>query len=1342
VLVNQAWIQWMTGWAVRILLLLFTSGTDAASIDPNFAQPNTFVDPAEEARARAHTVFLRLALPPYTIHFKSPTYLQPSTLDLLDKRVCKETLKLTAQDVWVRLGIGRDAKYWHEFVLLLKAAIPSLERRSFQHWDPSSVDYDSTSGALIAGNYPGLWRDLERLNDIISISRNVLTIGTEAQEWAVKYCADLEIFRLINCCVRVTARGYDGNAGTGEEEKWQLVVNAYKKLLITCLQVLNNLVAQNEKRKSMLWTSLFDHASESGFLEEEVTPREVPPPKKPTPPICSSDILLAYGQNGSSRISPFEYEAAQPLYSEEGFLPLPANAIAAKKHAEPNGYVYFTARFRKHCEEEFHAIRGRQPTLAEIHRNIPHYWHEEMRSKKRVWAEWQENFERALGIYRDQEADYQDYSRDRQGWRERVMEGRPPLPPKRQGKSWQPKDVEQRIKELEQQVAEEVKHECAGHGYCENPAECEKRSEANGVSNSLDPRTSSDQNDLQMLFTAEAGTKILESGKAELMKRLEGYPHDDAPGGPTERRGSSARSAPLPAVSRHNVQHNAETNGSGIHRRRSSSYTVEDAFAEESLDEEEEGEEESEEDGEEEEEEEDYPGSTEDGRGLLTDVPLILGPSEIEVLPMLVMSGLVVPPAEEHPTRRNNYKSVDPTEGNRWDMPRDAELNAGARLRTHLLLSQTPGRNLLRELLIFVAAWDLREEELYFKFMLRILEAILRHGLMPYAYHAFRDRSRSKDIISPAQAVIMKLLTCIFRQRNENIRKHLRGEHLEGEMLSYHYMTKVQGRKLAALLVADDYKRRHLRAVKQKQSLGLLPSAVDLRLLNFVFTEFRQHIIPQTCALIFLQGQIHRGRASPDDFPLNLWDMERMYEGVYQFLEFFAVLSEEQGKVSVADDGIARVFEGKVIWGQNEMDEAMGGVKSWKGILASWEMASELVTLLRELEGGIPKVGAVLPDGKKIASAPHAAASFSNATSTAPPPPPPMQRSLSADAAVAGSRTDYHPVAVERPFDVDPIPASLTPGAQPTQRVYEAETPLAYPDDALAGLPTSHHAAHVAHLDTPHDQDEPSDFEWRNLKKLTVLVLSSLIWKNKEVQDQVRRYGGLEALVGCCRPDENNPYIRDHAIMCLRFAVEGNEENAQALVRLAGHKGQLATAKALSGAGGEEGVKKLLLDNVAGLEGIPGEVLNVDSHEASVDGKRKYVYSTTEVASVLPSVTTSPASRPSQNALPQPATTKTLREWAAKSPFNLEEFLPSLTATAAAAASSSASGQGKAMPMKFDAKGGYDMLRNALLNTPLKDVGAQVEERHRIEALERLDRAFESAEAAVGRAKEMGDGKK
>lgn len=329
------------------------------------------------------------------------------------------------------------------------------------------------------------------------------------------------------------------------------------------------------------------------------------------------------------------------------------------------------------------------------------------------------------------------------------------------------------------------------------------------------------------------------------------------------------------------------------------------------------------------------------------------------------------------------------------------------------------------------------------------------------------------------------------------------------------------------------------------------PARVDVHIVNFIFTEFRRHIIPQTCALIFLQGKIHQNLASPEDFPLNLWDMERMYEGVYQYLEFFAVLTEEQ---------------------------------AWKDVMAEWEVASELVTMLRELESAIPKLA---PGTMASLPSPRRAGHHEQAQPLPKPPPVPaalvpnIEQSLESTAASA--KADQ---ASEASHKVTPqpgypeVPTALPAETQPVQpaQIFEPETPLAYPEEP---------------------QDEPSDFEWRNLKKLTVLVLSSLIWKNKKVQDQVREYGGLEALVGCCRHDEHNPYIREHAIMCLRFAVEGNSANAEMIKEMAGRL--RANGEASPDAVSTK--SNLAVAETLGLGEVPHEVLDTQGYETFMDGK-------------------------------------------------------------------------------------------------------------------------------------------
>ena len=409
------------------------------------------------------------------------------------------------------------------------------------------------------------------------------------------------------------------------------------------------------------------------------------------------------------------------------------------------------------------------------------------------------------------------------------------------------------------------------------------------------------------------------------------------------------------------------------------------------------------------------PGDQE--RGLLTDIPLVLGPQEIEALPMIIQIGIC---------------SVQ-------DMVIHGRDMQG--MRCNILLAGESGRNLLRELLIFIAAWDLQDDEMYFKLMMQIMEAILENGLMPYAYQTFAE---VKDIVSPAQSMVIKILTQIFRGK-------------QGLPPTLGKAAWTAGNPHA------DTSRR-----------------VDVYVVKYIFTIFRQCIIPETCALIYLQGEIKQKHAMPEDFPLNLWDMERVYEGVYQFLEFFAVLTESE---------------------------------EWKDLLVNWEIVSELVTLLRELEGSIPHADpTTTPLPQTTAEAQQAAKQST---------PQPTQ--LSVDPATH--------VAVERPFDVNDVAGIPMP----------TDVPMPAPSPLSRSESQDQEALETA---------DPSDFEWRNLKKLVILVLSSLVWKSRTVQDQIRQYGGVEMVVACCTYDGNNPYIREHAVMCLRFLLEGNEENKELVRRL------------------------------------------------------------------------------------------------------------------------------------------------------------------------------------------------
>lgn len=478
-----------------------------------------------------------------------------------------------------------------------------------------------------------------------------------------------------------------------------------------------------------------------------------------------------------------------------------------------------------------------------------------------------------------------------------------------------------------------------------------------------------------------------------------------------------------------------------------------------------------------------YRGPGDQERGLLTDIPLVLSPSEIEPLPMLIQLGIVPGEGLDHlyDGTKYNKKAIQDMQS----------------VRCNILLAQESGRNLLRELLIFITAWDLQDEDFYFKIMMSIMEAILENGLMPYAYQSFAE---VKDIVSPAQSMVIKILTQIFRGK--------------------------QGLSPGS------------RGSAEPTAPPKPTSRADTLIVRYIFTTFRTGIIPETCALIYLQGQIRAGAALPEDFPLNLWDMERVYEGVYQFLEFFAVLTESE---------------------------------EWKNLLVQWEIVSELITLLRELDGSIPKApldAAEPPFGAARGGVGNKVTSSADTTEL------PVRQSPSNGEKTQPQATPT-PVSVERPYDQAP-PDPAWPQTE-------------YADGAASETPSA-----------AIDNQEPSDFEWRNLKKLVVLVLSSLVWKSPTVQNQIRQYGGVEMVLACCNFDSNNPYIREHAIMCLRFLLEGNTEN-QAIVR------QLEPRK-----------------------GIPDEMLDKRGYEAYIDDKGKAVLRPKEdgsaayVAPPPPSQTTIP----------------------------------------------------------------------------------------------------------------------
>ncbi|KAH8153766.1 uncharacterized protein LAJ45_01533 [Morchella importuna] len=417
--------------------------------------------------------------------------------------------------------------------------------------------------------------------------------------------------------------------------------------------------------------------------------------------------------------------------------------------------------------------------------------------------------------------------------------------------------------------------------------------------------------------------------------------------------------------------------------------------------------------------------------GFMTEIPRLLQPDEIEPLPMILQSGVVA------------FEGTD---------------QAMQAVRCKLMLAQGYGRNLLREVLIFLGAWEVDEDDFCYRMMSQVIEAILINGLVPYAYECFRDE---KDIVTPAQSVLLKLLVSVYRPSAPIVGTSSSDSQPSPlDPFSFH--------PLSAPSAVGGSTEQHEVAPPIENSIPA-----------FFVGVFRKQVLPPTIKIIKLQGAIRKGQEKKESFEYSLWDLDRIYEGVYQFLELLVLFSEDEEakKVLLAGD---------------------------KGLVA------DLVEFLGELDSAIPRWVA----------------------SKAPPPTaspiPATVKEIVEDSTTKVSKS----YMVERPFDVHP--ENEGDGEEDEERL-----PIDLDDDED---------------DDGRDDErglaEPEDFTWPHIKRYLVLLLSGFAWKNKAVQNLVREKEGLQPILNQCMIDDDNPYIREHAILCIKNMLEGNPQNQKIVEEL------------------------------------------------------------------------------------------------------------------------------------------------------------------------------------------------
>jgi hypothetical protein len=225
--------------------------------------------------------------------------------------------------------------------------------------------------------------------------------------------------------------------------------------------------------------------------------------------------------------------------------------------------------------------------------------------------------------------------------------------------------------------------------------------------------------------------------------------------------------------------------------------------------------------GEEEEEEEDDDSYVEGPlRGLLTEIPNILDTKQIEALHMTVKACIVDSMGSGLTPAGENLQKT----------------------RCKMFLALDCGKNLLRELLVFIAVWEQTDQQFIFQITAQIIESFHHNALLPYAWNSLRIL---KDIVSPAQTVLLRLINYMFRARKDSP-------------------------------IYDDLKDYNR----------------DAKLIHFLYNYFRCRVVPDCLALIHAQAQIRQNKRQSGDFPVDLWDMERAKDGLSQYLDFISVIAE------------------------------------------------------------------------------------------------------------------------------------------------------------------------------------------------------------------------------------------------------------------------------------------------------------------------------------------------------------------------------------------------------------------------------------------------------------------
>ena len=870
-----------------------------------------------------------------------------------------------------RIYLGNSLDVWYAYENTFSRGIQELKAQCYLPKEALQAPDPPCWAKFMVAHYATLRQDCDLLIDFLLIAEQMLFNPGPPQDYLAQSAFDRRVLQLMEFCVRVIVRGYDGEQGIPMEEVYGNILDDIKRMLIRCLLVLNALVQQNDNRYLQLWLDLFCDQTKKSLGHGRGGP---------------SSKQLEEGPNGPSEDIRKSDEAATTF---------------ANEHA---------------VEEEGNEVSV--PLSAKMRRSVSNGTASEGATASSL-------ADQVGGLSLDQTALGVSTKGPKDANLTTTKSSQPPDKGSQQAPAATSAATGSGAKKAGNapMTSNNAPDESESGGN--EPEAEDEEAEHEAIHKLFHPERHKQLSSIQPMDIAETAKLYVGAKRALVANMHLQFPElDDA----EDEAFGSADDEDL--VNQVDIPDSIRLEFAKLFPETAHDTNLE--FEQEEYDEENDL------------DVEDYCGDLPKPRGIMAELPLVVAPGELDVLAHIIGAGINWIP---NPARMSKHKI------------------AMQNMRCHMLLNQTPGRQLLKEMLVFLAAWELKEEDKFFIGMLNIVLAVLQHGLFPYAYHALSD---PKDVVSPAQNALLKCLHHVFIAK------------LKAGPPNFTPRPADTPAALPAYLAPDLHTIRHLLAV------------------------FRQDIVPHVLAIVWLQGRVFTGACPAVEFPVQLWDMERVYEGVYTFFDVLAVLNE---------------------------------VPLWKALPIQHQLAHDVLQVVAALDEHIPKVpidpaGAATYHGYSSVLVPGRPAD-PGATATDAPPAPPAASAPQAAAATPTAPAPPASTLVERPYDPAPPAAAPPATGAPASAAADPPPPAALPGPDPSAPGSNVSAAHA--------------FPWLNLKKSCLITLHNLLHGAPvSLRRQVRALDAAPLLLRCAAgPDVHNPGIKDHAVLCLKMLWEGEDAKGE-----------------------------------------------------------------------------------------------------------------------------------------------------------------------------------------------------